>query len=225
MNRMQCICLVIGALCAVGCSPQPVEAPRRIVTAHGDAFFPNETLADWVSFARQVSEVTVLSEREIPPPKGVLERKEGYIARSVRLRVDRNLWVEGDGKNLAPTEFEIFVAGWLLKGDSQLLIGAANSPRVELNGRYIMPLTQVPDAHGGVVWAPLTPDSVMAYPGDKIAEMDVAAMGTSGVARAYAQRPVEELSRALAQTAMHPSVASHRDLLPYERYKLSDRAR
>jgi hypothetical protein len=83
----------------------------------------------------------------------------------------------------------------------------------------------LPFANGKLIWGPLTPDSVMAYPGDAIAEADVATMGQSSAATAFARRPVEDLRQALAQTAMYPSVVAHRDLLPYERYKQSERAR
>jgi hypothetical protein len=210
-----CVCLL-----AVGCAGGGDQ--RRVIGGQGDFFFPGETLTDWVSYALQVSEVTVLSDEEVPPSADVLDRKEGYVARRAHLRVDNHLWVNADGFAPLEGETDLLVVGWILKGERLIPFVLANCPRLEVGGHYVMPLTRMPDFPDGSpppVWGPLTADSVLAVPGDAVAEADVAAWGNFGVARAFSGRPLDELREALARTPMDPIAAEHRDLLPYDRFK------
>ena len=163
-----------GLLVAVllgACAPK-TTVEDKVIIGQGDGFLPGETLTDWVSYANQVSEVTVTSEQEMPPPKDVLDRQRGYIARRVTLRIDNNIWVNPNSVT-AQGEISFFASGWLLKGDKRYRFALVNSPRLEVGGHYILPLTQVPDADGNLTWAPLTTGSVMAAANDAIAEADV----------------------------------------------------
>ena len=76
--------LLVAAFAGCGSS-------RSLVVGEGSDRFFDETYTDWVSFADQLSIVSVVAEEEEPPPAEVLQRGEGYISRTVTLRVENSL--------------------------------------------------------------------------------------------------------------------------------------
>ena len=234
------------ALTGVGCGGRAANrdagAPigsSDIVVGTGEDLMPADTLVDWVSYAEQVSAVTILDEREIPPPASVRDRKEGYIGRWVKVRVDEVFWTSpGATTPGASAEvMELVVAGWVLRGDKKITFALEESPRLEVGGRYVIPLftylRPVPaEAEEPVTsrrdasterlepaWSPLSVRTPFAVPGDAIAVADVTARGNSPLAQELSRLSEADLRQRLAQTSPDPRAAKHWDLPPYERWR------
>jgi hypothetical protein len=220
----------------LACSGRPVDGPiPSVYVGHGSSPFPAESLTSWVSYAEQVSEVSVLSETEIPPPEAVLERREGYIGRKINVRIVETLWTS-PGATDATGDLQIVVAGWLLKGDKRIPFGMVKSPRLEVGGKYIMPLVRVPRAVEPserrtsrrnatppvpvqMLWAPLATSAVFAVAGDSIAEADVAARGNSQLARGLSANPRALLKELLAEARPDRRAMKYWHLPPIERIR------
>lgn len=210
---------VIGFCAVLGlssCSDRSASAPA-VVIGSGDGIFPAETLTDWASYAIQVSEVSILSEREIPPPDSVHERGEGYIGRTVSVSIGQTFWTSPGGGATADNQ-DIIVAGWVLQNGTRHLFAVAMSPRLEVGGKYVIPLVTAPGGSGNTAWGPLSTESVFERAHDPVATMDVHARGNSAVARSLSSLSDSELQRTLAETTPDPIAAKHWDLSPYERW-------
>lgn len=203
------------ALLSCGCSHSP-----DVVVGQGEAIFPSETLTDWVSYGLQVSEVTVLTEERAG---GDPTDADPYVARLVQINVDKNLWVNSDGFSPVAGTIEFFASGWVKQGDHEALFALLNSPRLEVGGHYIMPLTLMPPEVPSM-WGPLGTSAVLGVPGDQVAEEDVQQRGNLGAATAFSGRPESELASALANTPMDPRVVPFRTLSPYERLQAANQA-
>jgi len=104
----------------------------------GDYAYPAETLDDVLTYADQVSVVTVTGERRLPT--GTEEESGGLYGRSVTLRVDETIW-HLPGAATAPQTMETVTWGWLGSYDNP--IATEGGARLEVGGRYLLPL-----AHG-----------------------------------------------------------------------------
>lgn len=69
------------------------SSPDVTEVSGADSVLPNVGLADWISYGNQVAVVLVMSEAELPPPQEVLDRGEGYIGRTVEVRIEEDLWL------------------------------------------------------------------------------------------------------------------------------------
>jgi hypothetical protein len=207
----------VGAGCSDGAYGTDANRPDEIVIGRGDGPFPDATLTDWVSYAVQVGEVEVLAEREIPPPKTVFERGEGYIGRSVTIRTGTTYWVS-PGAVAAPSEIEIVVSGWVLRSGKRLRFALLRSPRIEVGGKYNMPLVTIL-RNGQVEWSPLSPPSVFEVRNDATATNDVHTLGNSPLANSLSKMSDSELRRALAEAPIDPVAMKYWHLPPYERVK------
>jgi hypothetical protein len=169
-------------------------------------------------------------------PLWVLQRKEGYIGRVVTLRIDNTVWRSSTAKS-APGEFRVFVGGWVLKGDRKIPFAIQNSPRIEVGGRYTMPLvalqravhkppgaaptsrrntTIAPDLEEQ--WGPLSPELVFATDGDATAASDIKAGGNNALAKDLAGLSRDEVASRLTQAATDPAVSRFSELPPVQRY-------
>lgn len=135
--------LPLAAACS-GSSASPGTGPSEL-TASMSLVIPNQSLADWVSYAHQVSVVSVVSEAEIEPPPEVRARKEGYIGRTVTVRLEDTLWV-APGAEALSGELTMTVIGWHLKGDRKLPFGG----RLEVGNRYLVPLASIKGRWAGM---------------------------------------------------------------------------
>jgi hypothetical protein len=208
----------LAALILTSCSDNGAGSGRGIVVVGtADGLFPADSLTDWVSYAVQISSVTVLNEREISPPASVYENGEGYIGRTVTLAVGKTFWMSPSG-GAAPTEIDITVAGWVLQGGRRAFFALERSPRLEVGGQYTIPLVIAPSATGESQWAPLSTESLLERPGDLVATQDVHARGHSAVAQSLSGIGDVELQRTFMNTAPDPVAAMHWDLAPYDRW-------
>lgn len=123
---------------AAGCSGDSSTAGPGAIPLAADVIIPNQSLTDWVSYANQVSVVTVLSEAEIEPPPEVRARREGYIGRTVVLRIDDTLWT-APGVSAVQGQISMTVIGWHLKGARKIPFGG----RLEVGTTYVMPIASI----------------------------------------------------------------------------------
>jgi hypothetical protein len=202
---------------AAGCSSSDEEMLPPI-WGTADGLFPAATLTDWVSYVARLSQVSVVSEEEIPPPRDVLERREGYIGRKVLVRIENDIWLSSGHSTAPPMETKITVAGWVLQGDRRHRFILRDSPRIETGGRYVLPLVSAP-RNGEDQWGPLSTGSVFEVPGDHVATADVHATGNSPVARSLSVMSRAEIQRTLDGTPPDPLAQKYWHLPPFERLK------
>lgn len=223
--------VAISSLTACSASPEPRPAPADagdawvgadtrddatldINRVGGTALFPNQTLTDWVSYADQLSVVQVIEEAVIAPPPEVEMNGEGYIGRRITLLVERTLWLN-EGVEARSGSFQISALGWLQRqGGRRDVALPAGFPRLELLGRYVIPLLRF---QGGV--APLTPDSVFAAPGDVVAESDLSSNGTGTVAAMLDALSLDEVSTRMLAAPRDPKVEPYLNLEPEARLR------
>ena len=206
----------------------------EVIFGTADGTFPAETLTDWVSYAVQVSEVTVLHERELRPPPTVWERGEGYIGRQARLRIDRTLWKSPGaltpGAMPDPVEVNVVVVGWVLRAGVRHRLAYKESPRLEVGGRYVIPLVTLQrpkvEADGSTSphvleaqWGPLALDCQLAIAGDPVATADVQLTGIAPLARELSMLSAEALAERLASTPPARFVDKYWHLPPRERLR------
>lgn len=229
--RRRIVRVVVMAACAAGgasaCSDSYEGDPSarwwNPADCHemGDFAFPTDTLTDWLSYADQVSVVSVVSEKEIPAAPEVLKRGRGEIQRVVALHIDESIW-QGGGFIPRGGDLQLSAGGWWQKGSSRVPVSGVCTPRLEVGGRYVMPLAG--HRHG---WGPLTSGSVLAAGEDAIATADVKASGHNPVARSLAGKTVAEIKMILAETPLDPIAEKYRDLPVEERWRAiqADKAR
>ena len=199
------------------------EGSGDFVVGDGDGLYPAETLTDWVSWAVQVSRVEILREEEVPPPQAVLDRGEGYIARKVFVRVLETVWSSRHAKELAPTEFAFLGSGWVLRNDGRKVrFALRNSARIEVGGRYVMPITTAPifsqpqtNDSGRraerstetytIGWSPLSTSAVFNVKGDAVASADVEVRGSNTLARKLLQKQGSEIAATLDAAPVDPT--------------------
>ena len=105
---------------------------QREFVGQSESPFPDETLTDVATYATQLSNVLILSERQLPVPDHVVQRGEGYVGRRVRARVVGTPWASPHTSERAPQEIEITVAGWVYKSGDLIPFTIASSPRIEV---------------------------------------------------------------------------------------------
>ena len=205
---------IVLAAVAVGVATtiltNPDDPLPEIALGAGLDRFPSEDLSYWVTYPTQISVVTVVSEAEIPPPARVTERGEGYVGRTVELRIDRTLWATPDVE--AQTgNVELVAFGWLRKGDTQIPFGPMDGHRLEVGGRYIIPF--VPDEGA---WGWLTSSAILEIDsGDRIALDQGRIKNPASLAQKGAT--LDEFTMTLMNTAPDPAAAPFAHLPPDKR--------
>jgi hypothetical protein len=210
---------------SIACSSQDAgpSAPLVPIVGQGEGRFPSQTLTDWVSYSIQLAEIKVLSEKDIPPPRAVLDRKEGYIGRTIVVEVTRTFWSSTGAAPPVPTTFGLKVSGHVLKGEARIPFSIALSPRLEVGGSYVMALTAYTE-DGEVVWSPLMTDTVFEMPGDPIATADAQRFGHGSVASELIRQPIEDWNRIMLATPPDPAAKRLWHLPPYDRYVAARRS-
>jgi hypothetical protein len=188
---------------------------RSIVTAEGADQFPDDGLADWVSYADTVVVATVKSERQLPFSPDVEENKEGYVGRIVEVVVDEVLWLSSSSSaKLAQNDTkEMLVFGWLLKDERLIPMSSTNAPRLEVGGQYILPLVE----YNELGWAPLTAASVSAVSTSPVATNDATERNANKHEKELNGRTSREIAALLATVSPNELAKSHSNLPPEER--------
>jgi len=202
---------------AVGDPVDPVDAEATNICRRGcpncDYVLPGYELADWVSYADWVGELTVEAETVIPPDPEDVAIGEGLVGRRVTVKRGETIWANPERPS-PPESFSMGTWGWLLQRDAEMVEFDICAPRFEVGGRYIAAMTIfLPPA-----WAPLTGRSVLAVPGDAIAEQDIADKGHDEVAQMLAGKSNAEIRAILDATAWHPAAQANAEMPAELRY-------
>lgn len=187
---------------------------RTIVTAEGADQFPDDGLADWVSYADAVVVATVKSERQLPFSPDVEENKEGYVGRIVEVVIDEVLWLSSGSAKLVQKDIkEMLVFGWLLKEERLIPMSSTKAPRLEVGGQYILPLVE----YNRLGWAPLTAASVSAVSTSPVATRDARERNADKHEKELNGRTPAEIAALLATVSPNELAKSHSSLPPEER--------
>ena len=207
--------LALAALTACGGSSSP--SASSMVVGEGSDRFPSETLSDWASYADQLSVVTVVDESEIAPPSEVLELGEGYVGRTLTLRIERTVWNRKGGPTARGT-FRTTVQGWVLQEGVRRPFAVAGGPRLEVGERYLTPLVRVT----GNEWITLSTGATLPLEGEVATTAGVAGH-PSPIGEAMRGKSVAEVGELLAETPADPIAAKYAQLEPDERLKAVQR--
>ena len=144
---------------------------ERIVVASGDDRLPNQTPADWATYADYVVVATPVGEREDAPNLSEVEGDSGLILRDVTMRVDEVLWSRPGASVAAPRKFMWKADGWVFRNgdlsDRVKMVGE-DQPRIELGHTYIMAIQWqqarcTPGDYVPAQWRGLGADSTLPY--------------------------------------------------------------
>jgi hypothetical protein len=202
--------LVVSAT-SVSAQSMSYANPRQIV-GHGAALFPDTSLTDWRSYADQLAVVSVLSEEQLELDPEVQRAGEGYVTRSLRVRIEVSLWT-APGVSARSGEIRMHALGWILKRGELIEFGVHNAPRLVPGARYVIPLVYFDESS---VYK-LASGAVIPFPGDQLAAEDVRVWGQGATARELSGRPLADIAAALEAAPVDPVVENFRSLPPRER--------
>jgi hypothetical protein len=210
--------LSVAALAAYGGSS---SSSSRLVVGEGSGRFLSERFSDWVSYADQLSIVSVIREEELAADNGTFERGEGYIGRAATLRVERTLWRRAGAPSAADT-IRVITYGWVLQDWKRHSFAGWGGPRLEVGGRYLTPLVRAP--RDGADWTPLSVESTLPLAGSSITTTGIVGL-PSPIAKSMNGKSPEALAQILAHTQPDPIAAKYWNLGPDERVHAVLRAR
>lgn len=195
---------------------------RELIIAHGATMIPDESLKEWVSFADVVAVVTIINETQHAIDATTKKNGEGLVGRTVHARIDEIAWAPEDGTSVREGDvLDVSVFGWSLKHGKLIPITGSNSPRIEVDGTYIMPLAQFERG-----WGPITPQSVIPVNDSSIARKDADRIrAKSPVAKRVKGKSIAKLRKMLNKERVDEVAARNRHLRPNDRAKMVMKAR
>lgn len=216
--------MVIALLCilpVVAFAASGGGSSPRLVVGEGSDRFLDETLTDWVSYADQLSVFTVLAEDEEEPPAEVLAGGEGYISRTVTLRIEKTLWKRAAAPSADGT-VRVITDGWVLENGERHPFAIWGGPRLEVGNTYLAPLVRAP--RDGAEWTPLSAASTLPLQGNAVTGEGIVGI-PSLIAKALNGKSPTGLAVTLERTAPDPVAAKYFDLDPDARVRavLSER--
>ncbi|MGC3000160.1 hypothetical protein ACPF8X_17785 [Streptomyces sp. G35A] len=242
-TRMKIVGAVVGAAVAGSAALVPVLADEgRRSDTHGPGTVaadtkeavPSFTATDWVSYSDQAAVVRVTAEHE--DPAGVDEEEaeagEGYLSRSVDLRVKERVWSR-PGAPALPGVLSVTAHGWEVKGDTRRPMAPRHASRLEVGHDYLVTFARF----SGGEWAPLGSGGALPYDAGRIGQgefegedVDVDAYRAALERRlvpgseeplAYrtAGKPAAELRNLLRNTPPDATAARYFDLDPLARHE------
>lgn len=186
-----------------------------IVIGQASDRLPSETLTDWVSYSDHVVIAKVESERELETPAEAVQRGEGLIGRRISARVTTTLWSRTDAPDVPPS-VDLLVWGWVLQEGKRLPFTSDGAPRPSVGQIYVFPLAQIKSGE----WVVLAHSAVLPVTAGVVRTPDAAEVGVvAPLAREYAGRAVEDLSRALAEAKPDSIAARYFDRDPEARWE------
>jgi hypothetical protein len=212
--------LAMTVLAAAGCSALTSdESPSRvrmIPNASIDPAYPIDSLRDLVSYADQVSVVTVLGERRLAG--GSEEESGGLEGRAVTVRVEQTIW-RGPAGTAAPKSFEFTTWGW---SDGRPL-GEEGGARLETGRRYLVGLAHGRE-EGRTAWWSFSGGAQLRLDGDTLDADDVLGEPSS-IFGALAGLTVEEAGAVLARATPDPLAVKYARLGASKRWQAVARER
>jgi hypothetical protein len=187
-----------------------------------DTALPGATLEHWVSYADQVSVVTVVAERQLPLGPEELAHDEGYVARTVTLEIERTIWRRPEAPQ-ADHRVTFDTWGWTLH-EGRMAPMIQGGARLEVGHRYVLPLVLF-TFEGETGWGVLNDgDANLPLDGSTIADGQVERPSKPG-SDAYPGVEVlkgvtlEVFAERLAATEPDPLAVKHADLDPVARWQ------
>jgi hypothetical protein len=120
-----------------------------VVKGDGRSRTASTTADDWATYADHVLVVTVADEVRLKPSAEEIERGEGMIGRTVKLRVDKVLWSAPDAPQSAPAKLDLSAAGWVFNdGEGQadgVKFSLRHSSRLEKGHTYVKAVEWIDD--------------------------------------------------------------------------------
>ncbi len=211
--------LVLVALVIVGCTGGDQGEEPVVTFGSGDPRFPTASIQDIVSYSDQLATFEVISEREIAPPKEVFERGEGYIGRTVTVRIEQEHWnsnrILTDAK-----EIQLTVQGWALHDGERRLFSFAGVPRLEVGKRYVAPLVFLSGGRFGAgEWALYDSSTALELvDGKPVATRLVEGVKLPEATSLLIEYSLEELGHLFSTTEPDPIAAQFSELDPDSRY-------
>lgn len=197
-------------------STERASSPSGVLEVEAATKLPAATLTDWVSYADVVVAVTVTDEAEIPPVDPATEaRGEGLLVRSLTVQVDEVVWSHPSAAS--PGEQFTFTAlGWILRDGARTPVVADGAVRLEIDRRYLLPITFWPNSGE---WAPIAPSSVTPLDaGETVGVPDDATAAQD----ALAGQDLATSATTLGAVRPDPIAESRRDLPAVDRYELTE---
>lgn len=188
------------------------DSTPDIVYGNDSEIFPSDSLTDWISYASQISVVTVISESKMPVPLEVRDAENGggYIGRNLNLSVDETLWTY-PGTNPQTGTISLVANGWLRKGEVTVPYGSYGAERLEVGRSYIIPLVLIERG-----WAWLSATAILPITSDKRIAVDAERI-TNPVSQSLNGMNFAQLTQRLANTASDPIAARYAHLPPDQR--------
>ncbi|MFF5369506.1 hypothetical protein [Streptomyces sp. NPDC013187] len=166
---------VLGAAVAgaIACVPVFAEDDHRRDTVSLEAAaagskeaLPSYTATDWVSYGDQVAVVHVAAEHEESGlAQAEAEAGEGYVVRSIDLRVKERVWARS-GVAALPDALSVVADGWALDGDQRTPLAPQDASRLEVGHDYVIAFARFSDDE----WAPLGSGGVLPYDNGRIGQ-------------------------------------------------------
>jgi hypothetical protein len=220
--RVQLLIFMLFASAAIPCNSHArntaVSASGTpTIRAHGVDRLPSETIRDLASYADALSYLQITGETASQLDKEAREAGEGYVGRTVTATVERTLWV-ADGGVAPESAITILTAGWWLKDGQRMRVCVEDAMRLEVGGRYLVPLVHFDEG-----WGPLSGAAVALAPGSK--RPDGECDGGNALSKELALVDSNTLIERLANTPRDPLVERLRNLRPVERYRAASAGR
>jgi len=216
------VSLSFVAIAVCSCAQDADEAPedrpnddeREFIIAHVDYGSPDGRLEDWVSFADQLSVIEVLSERERGDRgEEAIASREGPVSRIITVEIGETVWWNSEVRDVPETGvIELGAMGWNLKDGKLTNLVGENAARLEVGGRYVVPLQW-----HGKNWSLLTSRCAFPADKDKVARADIERGGQTPLAEMLSRMTFSEIGDLLTSTPPYPVAAMHWDLPPSER--------
>lgn len=222
------IAVLVAVMLPAGGSQPPTG---QAVESEASFRWPSETLTDWAGFADQLSVVTVVDERDLPPPPGQDPRADdGYIAREVTLRVERTLWRRPEARAKADGLIRIVALGSAQNADGkQTPFTISGAARFEVGQRYLVPLIYAVGADesrgraASPEWAVLAETTILTLEANTVTSR-VAGGEPSAAAQALKGTTLERAGEIIQGTAPSPAAERNAELGPDARSDAVQRA-
>lgn len=187
-----------------------------------DNALPSATLEDWVSYADQVSAVTVVAEHQLPLGPDELANAEGSVARTVTLEIERTLW-RRPGAPRAQRRVTFDTWGWRLH-EGRMTPMNQGGARLEVGRRYVLPLVLF-TFEGEEGWGVLADgDANFPLGGSTIVDGQVERPAKPGSdpypgLEVFTGVTLDAFAARLARTKADPLAAKYADLDPLARWE------
>lgn len=194
-----------GAFALTRDAERGASGERAVVSAPASTRWPAESLEDWVTFADQISTMTVVGERQLPLDERTVRVGEGLVGREVTAVIRSTLWVHDPQRVIrGTTRFRTW--GWWLHDGELVPVVPEDEVRLEVGDEIVAPLMRTPEGDG----APVVPHAVLHLADGRIELRESQARALPRL-RDLHRRTVDELAARVQEVRVDPRL---RELAP-----------